>query len=252
MITQNRYDLQGDMSYQGLSTDTKPTEDVAVNSLFLELDTCDFYYFDGSDWVKVDGGGGGGEAVLIDKNISANGTYNASTDNADGYKKVVVSVPNPSTGSISITSNNTYDVTNYASAVVNVPQGITPTGTISITTNGTVDVTNYASADVSVSGGGSISVEWATSVEIITIGANSVTNTQGVADYFTSAGYSFNLCILLDEFTVNNQFVWSANHTKNIPQTIVRWRNNGLNSASINAGYDCFLVEGTRYLLIGY
>lgn len=37
-------------------------------------------------------GGGGGEAVLIDKNIDANGTYNASDDAADGYKKVVVDV----------------------------------------------------------------------------------------------------------------------------------------------------------------
>lgn len=76
---------------------------------------------------KLEGGGGGGSATLIDKNINANGTYNASTDNADGYKKVVVSVPNPSTGSLSITSNNTYDVTNYASAVVNVqPQAKAP------------------------------------------------------------------------------------------------------------------------------
>ena len=40
------------------------------------------------------GGGGGGSATLIDKNISANGTYNASDDNADGYKKAVVNVPN--------------------------------------------------------------------------------------------------------------------------------------------------------------
>ena len=101
---------------------------------------------------KLSGGGGGGSAVLINKNISANGTYNAASDNADGYKKVVVNVPNPSTGSLSITSNNTYDVTNYASAVVNVPTGITPTGTIPITQNGTVDVTNYASANVNVSG----------------------------------------------------------------------------------------------------
>lgn len=42
MITQNRYDL-GDMSYQGLSTDTKPTL-APVNSLFLELDTKTLYY----------------------------------------------------------------------------------------------------------------------------------------------------------------------------------------------------------------
>ncbi len=45
MITRNRYDLQGDMSYQGLSTDTKP-DDAPVNSLFLELDTGDFYYLE--------------------------------------------------------------------------------------------------------------------------------------------------------------------------------------------------------------
>lgn len=42
---------------KGLSTDEKPDSidgyGVAVNSLFLELDTGDFYYFTGSDWVKV-------------------------------------------------------------------------------------------------------------------------------------------------------------------------------------------------------
>jgi hypothetical protein len=40
------------------------------------------------------GGGGGSDPVLINKNISANGTYNASSDDADGFKKVVVAVPN--------------------------------------------------------------------------------------------------------------------------------------------------------------
>jgi hypothetical protein len=40
--------------YVGLSTDTKPA-DVPVNTLFLELDTGDFYYYDGSDWAKVCG-----------------------------------------------------------------------------------------------------------------------------------------------------------------------------------------------------
>lgn len=36
----------------GLSTDSKPTN-VDKNTLFLELDTGDFYYFDGTEWLKV-------------------------------------------------------------------------------------------------------------------------------------------------------------------------------------------------------
>lgn len=40
--------------YSGLSTDTKPTN-CSINSLFLELDTGDVYYFDGSAWAKVGG-----------------------------------------------------------------------------------------------------------------------------------------------------------------------------------------------------
>lgn len=37
----------------GLSTDAKPTEYISANSLFLELDTGVFYYFDGTEWKKV-------------------------------------------------------------------------------------------------------------------------------------------------------------------------------------------------------
>lgn len=35
----------------------------------------------------------GGGSTLITKNITANGTYNASSDNADGYSSVTVAVP---------------------------------------------------------------------------------------------------------------------------------------------------------------
>jgi hypothetical protein len=41
--------------YRGLSTDVKPTEMVAVNSIYLELDTGNFYYFDGTTWNKIGG-----------------------------------------------------------------------------------------------------------------------------------------------------------------------------------------------------
>lgn len=38
--------------FKGLSTDDKPTT-CAVNSLFLELDTGDVYYFNNNSWSKI-------------------------------------------------------------------------------------------------------------------------------------------------------------------------------------------------------
>lgn len=87
-----------------------------------------------------EGGGGGGDAVLINKSINANGTYNASSDNADGYKKVTVSVSNSyaasdegkvvsngalvaQTAHAEVNANGTIDTTLNNSVVVNVPTG---------------------------------------------------------------------------------------------------------------------------------
>lgn len=40
---------------EGLSTDTKPTQNIGVNSKFYELDTKDEFYFTGETWAKVGG-----------------------------------------------------------------------------------------------------------------------------------------------------------------------------------------------------
>lgn len=84
-------------------------------------------------------GGGGGEATLIEKTITSNGTYNASSDNADGYSSVTVNVANSytagdegkvvSSGALvaqtaraaTITENGTYTTTTNNEVTVNVP-----------------------------------------------------------------------------------------------------------------------------------
>ena len=80
---------------------------------------------------------GGSPAVLIEKSVTANNTYNAADDNADGYSKVTVNVPSSSPTLIekSITANGVYNASldsadGYSKVTVNVdtnPQfGTTP------------------------------------------------------------------------------------------------------------------------------
>lgn len=110
------------------------------------------------------GGGGGGEAVLIDKTISTNGTYNASSDNADGYKKAVVNVPNSyaagdegkvvsngalvAQGSDTVTENGTVDTTLINSLLVNVSGGGGSSYTLLAETDFTVDTVSTSSIEV--------------------------------------------------------------------------------------------------------
>ena len=68
---------------------------------------------------------GGAEIKNQDINITTNGTYTADAGYT-GLGTVNVNVPNPSTGTLGIVKNGTYDVTNYASAEVNVPAGGEP------------------------------------------------------------------------------------------------------------------------------
>lgn len=68
---------------------------------------------------------GGAVSKLVNKTITANGTYNASSDNADGYSQVVVNV-NQSTETKNITANGSYTPTSgkigFSQVTVNVPQ----------------------------------------------------------------------------------------------------------------------------------
>lgn len=105
-----------------------------------------------ADFVTAIGNISGG-STLIEKTVSANGVYNASSDSADGYSKVTVSVPASAvdTGTKSISTNGTHDVIGYASANVSVPASAVDTGTKSITANGNnQDVVGYAAVDVAV------------------------------------------------------------------------------------------------------
>lgn len=55
MITNNLSNATNYAEYRGLSTDSKPTTGVGANSLFIELDTGNIYYFTGAAWAKVGG-----------------------------------------------------------------------------------------------------------------------------------------------------------------------------------------------------
>lgn len=154
--------MSATVSYKGetLTTVNNATKTLLTEGKYLE-----------DDITIVDVSGGG--STLIEKNINANGTYNASSDSADGYSKVVVSVPASAvdTGTKSITANGTnQDVVGYAAVDVAVPNTyaagdegkVVSNGALvsqtarssNITENGTYDTTTNNSVTVNVSGGG--------------------------------------------------------------------------------------------------
>lgn len=137
----NKVELANGTTLIDLSTDTAVASDVAQGKYF-HLATGERVQGTAS------GGGGGGSVVitqdedgylvldeeggaapvLVQKSITANGTYDPEDDDADGYSEVTVNVPVP-------------------------PGYIIPSGNKEITANGTnIDVASYATVSVSVAG----------------------------------------------------------------------------------------------------
>lgn len=203
--------------------------------------------------------------------ITSNGT---TTEDVTAYAnaEVVVNVPTgvtpTGTKQISVTQNGTVteDVTNYASVeitanVVNADYtaALTALGVQSDLANSITALTTYANgvtgeSDTTLSdavaslasgfgqGGGSFTPPWVSSVETVTIGANSVTNTSGVKTYFD--GYTPYFAVALKTApTTQNQIVAIVNSGNNT----LRYRNSAIGTASIGATYDAVLVEGTQY-----
>lgn len=147
------------LSFMGTSTDEKPTDvfnfgqaviPVVNGSAFYEIDTGDLFIFDEDEqgWVKqiVSGGGGGGYPEPTGTvTITTNGTKNVKN-----YAQAVVNVPQGvfPEGTLNIAANGSYNVSDKASVEVDVPNP--STGTINITSNGTYDVSEKASAEVAV------------------------------------------------------------------------------------------------------
>lgn len=122
------------VSYKGstIATVSNNTKTLLTEGKYLE-----------DDLTLTDVSGGG--AVLTTKNISANGTYNASSDSADGYSQVNVSVP------------NTYSASDEGKVVSN--GALVAQSSDTVTTNDTYDTTLINSLTVNVSGGGGASAQ---------------------------------------------------------------------------------------------
>ena len=73
-----------------------------------------------SDAVHTLASGYGGSATLITKTITANGTYSASDDSADGYSEVTVNVPSSAASSWTKVAETSYQVSTTSTSTIDV------------------------------------------------------------------------------------------------------------------------------------
>ena len=88
--------------------------------------------------------------------------------------------------------------------------------------------------------------EWASSTEIVTVGANTAASVTDCVNYFSS--YNYTLLILLSKPTKADQYL--ARVKSNIGNASFRYRNQNFAPTTEATNYSAYLVEGTQYLLL--
>lgn len=203
-----------------VSSSADDTKVIAGNSFFTRLAPIPNNYVISSITVTMGGvdvtsqvfhpdEGGGGGSTLGTKSISANGTYNASSDNLDGYSQVTVAVPNSysssdegkvvSSGALvsqtssSTSTNGTVDTTTINSLTVSVPTGTARTSSDLTVSGATVTAPAglYASAVSKTVASGTAGTPTATKGNVSNHAVAvtpSVTNTTGYITGSTKTG----------------------------------------------------------------
>ena len=150
-------------------------------------------------YVRMKTGGGGSAPVLITKNITQNGTYNASADSADGYSQVKVEVSGGG-ATLGEKTISTYGV--YNASADNL--------------DGYSKVTNITGLETTTASGAVASISDAVAMPCPSVVANIDYTAQGVTEA-TCSRFSVNLCDEdFEKGTLNNSTGLPENDNYNV------------------------------------
>ena len=127
----------------------------------------------------------------------------------------------------------------FPSAIDSISTGITPTGTKTITTNGTHDVTNYASAKVNVPTSEAITVVRTVTISADVTGGPTIhpmlTGDEFIKTHYADAGFSVTLIALAPVASEANVVHFTYQGNRNIGSSNKTQTGVGLRSTSASA-----------------